>query len=347
MRHFSKVQKATTIATMLFLSQNLWGNYCIQLSSAPLSQKDMLIRQVQNGTFHGLPLLRVEQRGDLAVVRAGDFPSYSQAMRYLGQAKAVRPDAFARRCEIDTNSIIYQANTNHYHTYQKTTRRHSPVPTPPEIENYVSEETYMRTHQGAPEPRLRHYNEEEPLRYPDAYRARRYERAPYSDLPPPYPQTRSAVPPKNLHEIEDPYAQNEAYGVSPLNKLAYDRDARMLEECQKCYAYQKKAPEAPATIRQPAHPAPSRQYHQNRQVVAPADQTERYRAPREYRYDNRYNGTHTHPTVETGYNDNNYVGYDGRYPQETRQQPTRNKPTDTKDFWLRQMSKELDSQALK
>ncbi|NPA29042.1 MAG: hypothetical protein GXO33_02540 [Epsilonproteobacteria bacterium] len=370
MRRLKLARKGSVITAAILLGPSAWANYCIQISSAPLSEKEMLVQQVKQGQFQGLPSLRVERRGSLAVVRAGDFPTYTDAKRYLSNARAVRSDAFIRMCEIDPQKIIYQsaqaalpASTAVRHTPRQ------PVPTPSEIENYTEEEAYMRNYRTTPQPRLR--QNPPPVQYEapyPRYRNDAYAQRPYDDLPPPYPETAGRpVPSQNLREIEEmPSRRPEPdYEVSPLNALSYSNDARLWEECKKCFAYRERNSQAAPTGTPPATRQPMPRY-------APQPQPETRQPPRPYtpRYTTHpqarqplpQNRVERYPVVEnrgyagqadySRYPSRSVPQYDGEYgytPKKRKNPPaeTDRQPVDTKDFWLREMSRELDSKTVK
>ncbi len=116
---------------LFFSSIPAFANYCIQAVTLDRFNPNNISSRLSN-ILENFENARVEERGSYLVLRVGDFNSYSQALRDIGNVKRYYSDAYIRKCDFDLSRVIYPNYTTpvkqrvHTQTQKYTTTVQTP-----------------------------------------------------------------------------------------------------------------------------------------------------------------------------------------------------------------------------
>ena len=95
-----------TLFALLFLYTLAQANYCVQVVTLDRFNPNRMKPRVKE-VLRSFEDARIERRGSYLVLRVGDYPHYSEALRDIDKIQAIYNDAYIRKCDLDPQTIIY------------------------------------------------------------------------------------------------------------------------------------------------------------------------------------------------------------------------------------------------
>lgn len=123
---------------------SLEANYCIQVLTTNLSEKNVVIDQAKSSKYDNLQNVRVESRSSYLVFRIGDYSRYRDAQNDIKQIKKSNADAYIRKCDLIEENTLYSRNIQKIAYQEEVYFDEAPLVKKNTQQKYIQKNTYPK-----------------------------------------------------------------------------------------------------------------------------------------------------------------------------------------------------------
>ncbi len=97
------------ILFFLFASMSLEANYCIQVLTSKISEKNLnlLVEEANSDKYDGFGALRIESRQNYLAFRLGEYEDYKESLKDIVPIQKIHKNAYIRKCDFPNEKMLY------------------------------------------------------------------------------------------------------------------------------------------------------------------------------------------------------------------------------------------------